>query len=133
MTAEPQTTADHPLVIAFVQALAERDFETMKDCLAPDVSFRALLPGGVTDVDTNEEAAAVLDHWFSVYDRFRLVGWDTGWLGNMVRIGYRVEGFVDDGWWEVEQQAYCEPIDDRFVRVNLVCSGIYDRDPPDWA
>lgn len=67
------------------------------------------------------------------YGRFRLVGWDTGGLGNMIRIGYDVDGCTSEGWWEVEQQAYCEPVDDRFVRVNLVCSGVYDRDPPNSA
>jgi hypothetical protein len=130
---EPETRAGHPLVMTFVQALAERDFTAVKECLAPNVSFRALLPGGIVEVDSNEDAAAVLEHWFGVYDRFRVVGWDTDELGDMIRIGYRVEGNDSEGWWETEQQAYCEPVDDRFARVNLVCSGVYDRDPPDWA
>ncbi len=133
MVSDSETSVDHPAAVAFIQALAERDFAAMAECLAPDVAFRALLPGGVVEVASNEEAADVLDHWFSVYDRYRLVGFETGYLGDMIRIGYRVEGHADDDWWEVEQQAYCEAVDDRLVRVNLVCSGVYDRDPPDWA
>lgn len=133
MVSDSETSVDHPAAVAFIQALAERDFAAMAECLAPDVAFRALLPGGVVEVASNEEAAGVLDHWFGVYDRYRLVGFETGYLGDMIRIGYRIEGHADDDWWEVEQQAYCEAVDDRFVRVNLVCSGVYDRDPPAWA
>jgi hypothetical protein len=133
MVSDSETSIDHPAAVAFIQALAERDFAAMAECLAPDVAFRALLPGGVVEVSSDKEAADVLEHWFSVYDRFRLVGFETGYLGDMIRIGYRVEGHADDDWWEVEQQAYCEAVDDRFVRVNLVCSGVYDRDPPAWA
>jgi hypothetical protein len=133
MVSDSETSIDHPAAVAFIQALAERDFAAMAECLAPDVAFRALLPGGIVEVSSNEEATGILDHWFGVYDRYRLVGFETGYLGNMIRIGYRVEGHADDEWWEVEQQAYCEAVDDRFVRVNLVCSGVYDRDPPSWA
>ena len=133
MVSDSETSVDHPAAVAFIQALAERDFAAVAECLAPDVAFRALLPGGVVEVASGEEAAGVLEHWFGVYDRYRLVGFETGYLGNMIRIGYRVEGHADDEWWEVEQQAYCEAVDDRFARVNLVCSGVYGRDPPAWA
>jgi hypothetical protein len=34
---------------------------------------------------------------------------------------------------KVGQQAYCEAIYDRFVRLSLICSGVFDRDPPEWA
>jgi hypothetical protein len=133
MVSDSETSVDHPTAVAFIQALAERDFAALEACLAPDVAFRALLPGGVVEVGSDKDAAGVLEHWFGVYDRYRLVGFETGYLGDMIRIGYRVEGHADDDWWEVEQQAYCEAVDDRFVRVNLVCSGVYDRDPPAWA
>jgi hypothetical protein len=133
MVSDSQTSVDHPTAVAFIQALAERDFAAMAECLAPNVAFRALLPGGVVEVASNEEAAGLLDHWFGAYDRYRLVGFEIGYLGDMIRIGYRVEGHADDDWWEVEQQAYCEAVDNRFVRVNLVCSGVYDRDPPAWS
>ena len=70
MVSGSETGVDHPAAVAFIQALAERDFAALQRCLAPDVTFRALLPGGVVEVSSDEEATGVLEHWFAVYDRF---------------------------------------------------------------
>ena len=65
MVSGSETSVDHPAAVAFIQALAERDFAALADCLAPDVAFRALLPGGVVEVGSDKEAAGVLEHWFA--------------------------------------------------------------------
>ncbi len=132
MVFESETSVDHLATAAFIQALAERDFAAMKQP-RPGGRFPGAPARRSRRGRFERRGSRRAEPLFGVYDRYRIVGFETGYLGDMIRIGYRVGGHTDDEWRKSRAEAYCEAVDDRCVRVNLVCSGVYDRDPPSWA
>ena len=108
---------------AFLEALTSRDFEGVVASLDPDIRFRGLLPGGLRELSG---AAAVTDQlrsWFQKPDAFEVEGSGAEDVADRLRISYRFRLHDEQGWTVIEQQAFCDAVDGRIERIDLVCSG----------
>ena len=110
--------------VAFLQALANRDFEALRACLQHDVSFRALFPPGVrraTDVSATVNRLRLL---FGEAGSFEMLRTEIGQVAHRLSITYRIRPHDSDGWQVIEQRLYCDVGDDgRIGKLDLLCSG----------
>jgi len=115
---------------AFLEALASRDFEGVEAILDPDIRFRGLLPGGLSELSG---AAAVTDQfrsWFEKPDAFEVEGSGAEDVADRLRISYRFRLHDESGWTVIEQLAFCDADDGRIEQIDLVCSGFRPAGEP---
>ena len=115
--------SDHGLGTVFLAALARRESPTIEDCLHPEARFRALIPPGVREAETAQQATAYLRRWFGDADHHELVAGRATTVGDRLHVAYRLRLPDADGWQVVEQQAYCDVQDGKITRMDLLCSG----------
>jgi hypothetical protein len=109
---------------AFLQALAERDFEAVQACLRQDVSFRALVPPGIRQAKDASGTVDRLRLWFGEADTFEMLSTETGQVADRLSITYRIRLHDPDGWQVIEQRLYCDVDGDgRISTLDLLCSG----------
>ena len=109
---------------AFLQALANRDFEALQACLQQDVSFRALVPHGVRQAMDASCTVNRLRPWFGEADSFEMLRTEIGQVADRLSITYRIRLHDSDGWQVIEQRLYCDVGDDgRISTIDLLCSG----------
>jgi hypothetical protein len=110
----------------FVRSVAAQDAESLRELLAPKVSFRALTPGRYWEIDDADPVVdeVILGTWFSP-DRSiaRILGIDSATAGAVVRVGYRFQAKLPDGDFIVEQQAYLKAENDKISWLRILCSG----------
>jgi hypothetical protein len=115
---------------AFLEALANRDFEALRACLQQDVSFRALVPSGIRQATEASGTANRLRLWFGEADRFEMLRSEIGQVADRLSITYRLRLHDPDGWQVIEQRLYCNVGDDgRISKFDLLCSGFLPDDP----
>lgn len=109
---------------AFVDALAAQDFGRLRDCLAPDLDFHAVVPSKdpFRERATGRETAELIGRWFGDADPLELLDSSVEELADCVRLAYRFAAF-EEGWHLVEQQGFARVADGRMVKLDLVCSG----------
>jgi hypothetical protein len=116
-----------------VDGLAARDFDAVVATLADDVSFRALLPRRVLDVDGIDSVRAVLDTWFGRADRWEVVEAVVGEIAGRIHLRWRVrltDPNLGPGPFLVEQQVYADAsADGRLRDVALICTGYLPEKP----
>jgi hypothetical protein len=122
------TTAPRPaLAGAFLQGLADQDFDALVGTLAADARLRALLPKGLREWTGGEEIAGQFAHWFGDTGDFELVEATLGEVGGRLQLRWRLRLRAERlgaGWFTVEQQAYADAGEDgRIDRLDLVCTG----------
>jgi hypothetical protein len=109
---------------AFLQALANRDFEALRACLQQNVSFRALVPLGVRQATDASGTVNRLRLWFGKADSFEMLRAEIGQVADRLSITYRIRLHDSDGWQVIEQCLYCDVGDDeRIGTLDLLCSG----------
>ena len=109
---------------AFLQALANRDFEALRACLQKDVSFRALVPPGIRQASDASGTVNRLRLWFGEADSFEMLRSEIGQVADRLSITYRIRLHDSDGWQVIEQRRYCNVGDDgRITKLDLLCSG----------
>ena len=109
---------------AFLQALANRDFEALQACLQQDVSFRALVPPGIRQATDASGTVNRLRLWFGEADSFEMLRTEIGQVADRLSITYRIRLHDSDGWQVIEQRLYCDVGDDgRISILDLLCSG----------
>jgi hypothetical protein len=109
---------------AFLQALANRDFEALRACLQQEVSFRALVPPGVRQATDASGTVNRLLLWFGEADSFEMLRAEIGQVAHRLSITYRIRLHDSDGWQVIEQRLYCDVGDDgRISTLDLLCSG----------
>lgn len=109
---------------AFLQALANRDFEALQACLRQDVSFRALVPPGIRQASDASGTVNRLRLWFGEADSFEMLRAEIGQVAHRLSITYRIRLHDADGWQVIEQRLYCDVGDDGRIRtLDLLCSG----------
>ena len=110
-----------------IDALAARDFDAIVATLAPEVRFRALLPGRVLELQGRDQARGAFVRWFGNADRWELTEAVVGEVGGRIHLRWRVrltDEHVGKGMFVVEQQAYADlGADGRLRDVALLCTG----------
>jgi hypothetical protein len=110
----------------YVNALATKDTEALRELFAADVLFRGMTPGRFWEVRTPDDVIhQVLYQWFEPSDVIE--GVEQVVVGEIVgreRVDYRFRVRNDDGLFTVEQRAYIEVnVDGRICRMDAMCSG----------
>ena len=99
----------------------------LRGLLADDVSFRALLPLRIVEVETADEAVTIMSGWFDgdqTITEIEVV--DTESMSTKERVTYRfrIRDDTTNKSYRVEQHAYLTLNNERKTeKVDLVCSG----------
>ena len=112
---------------AFLEALANRDYQRMADTLGPNVRFRAMLPPGPMNWDGSDEVANVFGSWFGDAVDFEVVDATVGEVGGRLHLSWRLRlrpapFGIGEGWHVIEQQAYADAAE-TIDSLDLLCSG----------
>lgn len=108
---------------AFVAALAARDFERVRQCLATDVRMRALLVDGVCEAAGQAPVTAEFRGWFAGFAELDLLDSRIDGIGGRIHVGWRLRARTRAGSrLLVAQHAQIEATD-RIRRIDLLCSG----------
>ena len=108
---------------AFIKALSIRDFDTLEKLFDPEIRFRGLVPKGVREGATAQEAANWLRFWFENADTFKLEKFSIDQVVDRLHISYLLNLHNQEGWYEVAQQIYCTVQNSVISDLALVCSG----------
>jgi hypothetical protein len=109
----------------FAEALARKDFATVKSLLHPEIDFRGLTPRRHWEAGNPDDVIqGILRQWFEDSDHIEeLLQVDTDGFADRERVGYRFRVRNPDGVFEVEQQAYVEERDGKIGWMRVLCSG----------
>lgn len=124
---DPRAVARWSVGGAFVESLAERDFDRMASTMASDVRFRAMLPRGPLELEGALTVAAQFETWFGAADDFEVIDATIGEVGGRLHLSWRLHmrpapGDRGPGWQVVEQQAYADA-SGCIEALDLLCSG----------
>lgn len=108
---------------AFVDALSRLDFEALNATLDSNVQFRALVPGELVDVATASEVVQCFRRWFSDKTDLELLHHKREMLIDRLLLEYRFRLYKKGQPYLVEHRMYCSVENERFVVIDLVCSG----------
>ena len=110
---------------AYVNALGARDYETVRDLLAPQVRLRDLSPPGFTELTGVEEAMAYFGGFLDSFDEVALVEMDVYDVGTVTYARARIR-FARSGSPErvLEQHHFLTVDEGRIVAIDELCSGL---------
>jgi hypothetical protein len=112
------------VVGSLIEALARRDYEALSMLFAADVRFRALVPSGLREFDTAEDAMEWIRGWSESAAWFDLTDSGVREFAGRQRFWYRF-AFDDDGEpVAVSQEGYAEVASGKVSDLALVCSGV---------
>jgi ketosteroid isomerase-like protein len=125
---------DNPLWPAagrFVQALTQRDFAALHNCLHPDVQFRAVVPPGPFELNGSAPVTTKFETWFGEHEIFEVLDAVIGQVGTRMYLR-----------WRLRVAAAATPHDGRIVEqhvfatgtkaietLDLLCSGFQPEQP----
>lgn len=112
-----------PILGAFVERLATRDFEGLAARLDPDVHLRAIVPSGPEEQVARLAAVRRFTAWFGGALRFELVDRRIEPFVDRWLVTYRIELDEGDGPRLVEQHLFCDLGAELIERIDLLCSG----------
>lgn len=107
----------------FIEALAIRDFARLEKLFDPAIRFRALVPKGVREGATAQDATDWLRLWFETADVFTLEKSSIEQVVDRLYISYLLNLHKPEGWYEIGQQIYCTVQNNAISDLALVCSG----------
>jgi hypothetical protein len=121
----PSATEQTTLGERLAHAIADRDAGTLCSLLATPVVFRAVTPRRFFDAETPVGVAdVVLGVWFDPSKTVTgLVELETGVVGDVERVSYRIEVEIDGRAAVIEQVAYYSHDQGQITQLRLVCSG----------
>jgi hypothetical protein len=118
----------------FIDALMSQNRQRISSLFAPDSVLRAVVPNEqrpFREKNGGDEAAEQVMEWFGYSDHIELLEAKVDKFVDRIRISYRIrQNHPQDGWVEVEQQAFADVGPEGFVRVNLTCSGMRSIETP---
>lgn len=125
------TVADEAVSLAvagrFIDALVARNFDAVVSTMSDDVTFRALLPARILDLDGTGAVRSTFERWFGGSQRWELVEAVVRDVGGRIHLHWRIRLTNPDagpGSFIVEQQIYADAATDGRLRdVALLCSG----------
>jgi SnoaL-like domain len=106
-----------------VQALAARDFEALRGCLAPTIRVRALTPRRMLELYGVDEALFYFRRWFGASEDVDVQACELGAVAGRLAIAYRFELSEEGGRWVVEQHGFADVADGAIAALDFVCSG----------
>ena len=111
--------------VAYATALAAKDYEQLRQLLAPEIDFRSLTPNRIWEAgDSDTVIREILQLWFEDSDEIRsLESVQTDVVGDRERVGYRFAVRNPEGDFLVEQQAYFSSRDGKIEWMRVMCSG----------
>jgi len=109
----------------FVQALAAKDEQRLRDLMHPEIDFRGLTPRRFWEAsDADTVISVIFGHWFEDSDVIESVERvETDMVIDRERVGYRLAVRNADRRFLVEQQAYLYDRDGRIAWMRVLCSG----------
>jgi TusA-related sulfurtransferase len=109
---------------AFVNALADRDFERFRAVIADDVRFRLLLPKGPQAHSGAAETVESFVRWYGDVDQLHLESSSVETVAGRLMLVYRLRLRDADGWQVIEQHVMADVAPDgRLEKIDLLCSG----------
>ena len=109
---------------AFVNALADRDFERFRDVIADHVRFRLLLPKGPQAHSGVAETVEAFVGWYGHVDQLHLESSSVEVVAGRLVLMYRFRLHDEDVWQVIEQHAVADVAPDGGLeRIDLLCSG----------
>jgi TusA-related sulfurtransferase len=109
---------------AFVDALADRDFERLRAAIADDVRFRLLLPKGPQAHSGVAETVESFVGWYGDVDELHLESSSVEAVAGRLVLTYRFRLHDEDGWQVIEQHVVADVAPDgRLEKIDLLCSG----------
>jgi hypothetical protein len=126
---EPRAVARWSVGGAFVESLADRDFERMASTMAAGVQLRAMLPRGPLELEGAQTVADQFATWFGTADDFEVVDASIGEVCGRLHLSWRLRlrpapGDRGPGWHVIEQQAYADA-SGCIEAIDLLCSGFH--------
>jgi hypothetical protein len=109
----------------YVDALAAKDTDTLRDLFASDVVFRGMTPGRFWAAESPDHVLTILNQWFEPSDVIEGVEHvEVGAMVDRGRVDYRFRIRNSDGLFAAEQRGYYDLNDDgRIARMHVMCSG----------
>jgi len=129
-TADSQTAG---LAEQFVEALVQRDFVRLAGYFSAETRFRALVPRGLREASTPEEASQYFQGWFGSADRIELVDSRSEPMVDRQHMAWRLRVHDAAGQRLVEQQVYATVHGSKFTAFDLLCSGFRLESAPQEA
>lgn len=108
---------------AWFEALAAGDFGRLGLLLAPEVRFRALVPGEHVDVVGSHEVVGCYRRWFGDKTDFERLDSHAAMLVDRASVRFRARLRRGDESYVVEQLLWGDLEQGRFATIDLVCSG----------
>jgi hypothetical protein len=108
-----------------VAAIAAQDWPRLRESLADDVDFHAVVPGtgSFREQYGADETVAQIRKWFGDSDPLELLLSVIEPIVDRVHITYRLAACEEGSWHLVEQHAYARIEKGRIAKLDLVCSG----------
>ncbi len=111
----------------FLDALARRDYEELRNCFAAEATLRAVVPPGLREDDGIDAIVARFQRWTGQIDDYRVAESEAVTFADLIRMRWVVEGTdpdLDGAPSTYEQTAYAE-IDENglITRLRIACSG----------
>lgn len=123
----PSPEADQPTPVSvatsFVEALSARDFEALERLFGAQVRFRAIVPRGVREAATAQDAVGWLRAWFGDADSVELLGSDADTVADRTYVRYRFRIHEAGQTTVIEQHGFVDVADGRIADLSLLCSG----------
>jgi hypothetical protein len=111
-----------------LSALAQQDFQRLRELFADDLRARALLPTGLVELDGPDAATERLQRWFGRAAELTLLEGTAEPFADILHVGYRLSleehpFQPGSGPQLIEQHLLCRVEDGRIEAFDLVCSG----------
>ncbi len=123
----PSPEADQPTAVSvatfFVEALSARDFEALERLFGAQVRFRAIVPRGVREAATAQDAVGWLRTWFGDADSIELLGSDATAVADRTYLRYRLRIHEAGQTTIIEQHGFADVEDGQIADLSLLCSG----------
>jgi hypothetical protein len=114
----------------FIEAMVAWDEPSVRELLADEIWFRALL---VRDVIERHDVATTLDvlhGWYGSAHETELLQAATEVVATRERLTYRVRlrpSWEPGVWHLIEQTGYLRVLDGRISRLDLACTGFHPQ------
>lgn len=111
--------------LRFVDAIAAKDRDRLRDLLEPHVDFRGLTPSRSWEASTpNGVAEIAFGSWFEPQDHIvETLEARADQVEGRGRLHYRFRVESEGEMFLVEQHGYYDAVDGRITRMSLMCAG----------
>ena len=116
---------------ALLDAIAERDFERIEECFAPDAALRVLTPGPLREFQGAPEAAGRYRYWLEPLEGYELLDGDVEEIADRFRVRYLFRGRDPEKGWQLnEHTGYGKLESGRISALNVTCTGFRPTPAP---